>query len=143
MTVTGNVTDDLNSGFAGATAMAVVEHRGQTYVIAGGGDDGISLFQILPGGQFLALAHLADTAAIGLSDVSAISAQSTPTGIKIFAYSSSQTGSRSLDADPKLVERIRQVVIQFGCKAERRSTWAEQISPDAGMTGQATNTKVI
>lgn len=100
MSVTDNVMDDLNSRFAGATAMTVVEHGGQSYVIAGGGDDGISLYQILPGGQFLALAHLADTAAMGLSDVSAIAAQSTPTGIEIFVGSSSETGITQLKYDP-------------------------------------------
>ena len=100
MRLTDNIGDDLQSRVAGATAMAVVEHAGQTYVIAGGGDDGISLYQILPGGQFLALAHLADTAAMGLSDVSAIAAQSTSTGIQIFVGSSSETGVTQLNYDP-------------------------------------------
>ena len=100
MIVTDSVMDDLNSRFAGATAMTVVEHGGQTYVVAGGGDDGISLFQILPGGRLLALAHLADTAAMGLSDVSAIAAQSTSTGIEIFVGSSSETGITQLRYDP-------------------------------------------
>jgi len=100
MQVTDTVMDDLNSRFAGATALEVVTHGGQSYVIAGGGDDGISLYQILPGGQFLALAHLADTAAMGISDVSAITAQSTPTGIEIFVGSSSETGITQLKFDP-------------------------------------------
>ena len=100
MRVTDHVMDDLNSRFAGATALAVVEHGGQSYVIAGGGDDGVSIYQILPGGQFLALAHLADTAAMGLSDVSAIVARSTSTGIEIFVGSSSETGITQLRYDP-------------------------------------------
>ncbi len=100
MRVTDHVMDDLNSRFGGATAMAVVVHGGQSYVVAGGGDDGISLYQILPGGTFLALAHLADTAAMGLSDVSAIAAQSTASGIEIFVGSASETGITQLRYDP-------------------------------------------
>lgn len=98
--VTDHVMDDLSSRFSGATALEVVEHGGQTYVIVGGADDGVSLYQVLPGGQLLALAHLADTAAMGLSDVSALAAQSTSTGIQIFVGSSSETGLTQLNFDP-------------------------------------------
>jgi hypothetical protein len=52
MTVTGNVTDDLNSGFAGATAMAVVEHGGQTYVIAGRATTALACFRFCRGASF-------------------------------------------------------------------------------------------
>jgi len=42
--VTDHVIDSQNSRFAGASALAVLEHQGQIYVIVGGADDGISVF---------------------------------------------------------------------------------------------------
>jgi len=87
-----HVLDDLDSRFAGVTALAAVQHGGQAYIVAGGSDDGISLFQLLPGGRLLARAHLEDSVAMGLDNVSAIAARSQGTGIDIFVASSSEAG---------------------------------------------------
>ena len=98
--VTDHVLDDLNSRFGGVTALEVLAYGGQSYVIAGGADDGISLYQVLPGGHLLALAHLADSASMGLADVSAITARATATGIEIFVASSSEVGITEIDFNP-------------------------------------------
>lgn len=92
MTPRAHVLDDLHSRFSGVTALEVVTHHGLTYVIAGGADDGISLFLLLPGGKLVAEAHLADTTATGLANVAAIAATSTATGIEIVVASSSEPG---------------------------------------------------
>lgn len=89
---TDHVLDDLGSRFAGVTALATVSLAGQSYVVAGGADDGISLFQLLPDGRLLALAHLADSQSMGLADVSAISLQARAGGLDIFVASASEAG---------------------------------------------------
>ena len=89
---TDHVLDDLGSRFAGVTALATLSHAGQSYVVAGGADDGISLFQLLPDGRLLALAHLADSTTMGLADISAISLQSRAQGLDIFVASASEAG---------------------------------------------------
>ena len=94
--VTDHVIDSQNSRFAGVSALTVIEHQGQIYVIAGGADDGISLFLLRPDGTLLARGHLADTTQMGLENVSAISAVSAGNGIDIFVASSQVAGITQL-----------------------------------------------
>lgn len=100
MTPRCHLLDDLDSRFAGVTALAVVQHQGLTYVIAGGADDGISVLLLLPGGQLLAETQLADTTRSGLANVSAIVAVSTATGIAITVASAAEPGLTRLLFDP-------------------------------------------
>ena len=99
LSITDHLLDDRNSRFAGVTALEVVTVQGHSYVIAGGSDDGLSVFIILPGGQLLARAHLADTTSMGLANVSAIAARADATGIDIFAASGTETGLTQLRFD--------------------------------------------
>ena len=94
--VTDHVIDSQNSRFAGASALAVLEHQGQIYVIVGGADDGISVFLLRADGTLLARGHLADTPQMGLENVSAISAVSAGNGIDIFVASSQVAGITQL-----------------------------------------------
>lgn len=96
LSMVDHVLDDRTTRFGGVQALEVVEHAGQTWVIAGGGDDGISLFRILPDGRLLAEAHMADTLQTGLTDVSAIAALSTATGIEIYVASGAEAGITQL-----------------------------------------------
>ncbi|MGQ0609816.1 MAG: M10 family metallopeptidase C-terminal domain-containing protein [Paracoccaceae bacterium] len=57
--LTDHVTDDLDSRFRGASALDVFEVAGRSFVVAGGSDAGLTLFEILPGG---ALSHVSSTA---------------------------------------------------------------------------------
>ena len=92
LTAVDHVLDGLAARFGGVSALATVSFGGQSYVVAGGGDDGLSLFQVLPGGRLLGLAHVADTAAVGLANISALAARATATGIEISAASGSEPG---------------------------------------------------
>lgn len=100
MTVTDHVLDDLGSRFAQVSAVEVVELAGRTYVLAGGSDDGLSVFQLLPGGRLLAMAHIADTAQMGLAKLSAIAAATVGEDLDIFAASALETGITRLRFDP-------------------------------------------
>ncbi|ARU03072.1 calcium-binding protein [Yoonia vestfoldensis] len=99
LTIRDHVMDTLQTRFGGATALDIVTEGGRSYVIAGGADDGISVFALLPGGQLVALAHIADTTEIGLDNVSAIAARSAEDRLDIFVASSSETGITQLRLD--------------------------------------------
>ena len=100
LTVTDHLIDGRGTRFGGAAAIEVVETGGRVYVIAGGADDGISLFELMPNGRLLSRAHIADTTAMGLANVSAITA-TTPGGrIDIFVASGAEAGLTQLSYTP-------------------------------------------
>ena len=94
-----HLLDTLHTRFGGVTALDIVTEGGRSYVIAGGADDGISVFTLLPGGQLVALAPIADTTSIGLDNVSAIAARGRGGGLDIFVASSSEPGVTQLRLD--------------------------------------------
>ena len=97
--VVDHVLDDRSTRFGGVTALELVEHGGQTWVIAGGADDGISLFRMLPDGRLLAEAHIADDLMMGLTDISAIAARSVGDGLDIYVASAVEEGLTQLRFD--------------------------------------------
>ena len=99
LTMRDHMLDTLDSRFAGVTDLVVLPHQGQTYIIAGGADDGISVFVLMPGGQLVARAFIEDTTAMGLENISAITAQSNGNGLDIFVASSSEFGITRLRLD--------------------------------------------
>lgn len=107
LNVVDHVIDDLSTRFARVTALEVVEHAGGTYVLAAGADDGVSLFQLLPGGRLLHLATMADDDAASLADVSAIVAHGDGDGIRIFIASASEKGFTQFSYEPGDVTLIR------------------------------------
>lgn len=102
LVVVDHVIDDRTTRFDGVTAITTVTHQGQTWVLAGGADDGITAFQVLDGGRLLARAHIADTTAMTLTNVSALAARSNGATIDIFAASATEAGLTrlSLVIDP-------------------------------------------
>lgn len=94
-----HLLDDLSTRFAGVSALAVTQHHGLTYVIAGGADDGITVFLLMPGGQLVAEATLADSRATGLQNISALAAISRGDGIDIVVGSATEGGLTRLRFD--------------------------------------------
>ena len=99
LTITDHLLDNRYSRFGGVTTLDVVTVGGHTYVIAGGADDGISVYQLVTGGQLIARAHLADTTTTGIANIAAITSAGDATGITIFVASSSETGITQLRFD--------------------------------------------
>lgn len=99
LTIVDHLLDTRDTRFGAVSAIAVVNYRGQAYVIAGGGDDGITVLQMLPGGQLVARATLADTTAMSLDNVSAIAATGAGDGLDIFVASASEDGITRLRYD--------------------------------------------
>lgn len=99
MIIRDHVLDTLDTRFDGITALEIVTHNGQTYVIAGGADDGITVFSLLEGGQLLKRAHIEDTTAMGLDNISAIAVTGNGDGLDIYVASSSEIGLTKLRFD--------------------------------------------
>jgi len=101
MTMRDHILDDLNTRFDGVSAMEVIDHGGHSYVVAGGTDDGLAVFRLLPGGQLLLVAQIVDTNGMSLSNISAIALHDAGDHIAIFVTSSSEGGITRLrfDAD--------------------------------------------
>lgn len=72
MNLVERVVDTNNTRFAGVTALETFEFNGRFFVIAGGADDGITLFEITYKGQLDPLATVADTNAITLQNITDI-----------------------------------------------------------------------
>jgi Ca2+-binding RTX toxin-like protein len=72
LTPVDHLMDSPDTRFGHITHLEVVELNGATYVLAAGDEDGISLFQLLPGGRLLHLSTLADTLETTLANVSAV-----------------------------------------------------------------------
>jgi serralysin len=74
MFVTDMVWDTRDTRFAGAKALDVFVVSGRSFVVTGGNDGGVSLFELLPGGQLLhqqSLAQGADWNIGNLQDIKA------------------------------------------------------------------------
>lgn len=102
MTVRDHVLDARDTRFGGVTSLEVVQSDGKTYVLAGGADDGVSVFLLLAGGLLVHHATIADTDFFGLDNVSALAAWEGNGGIDIFVASSSETGITHLQLDTGL-----------------------------------------
>jgi Ca2+-binding RTX toxin-like protein len=69
---TAQLLDTLGTRFAGVSALRVFEMDDQVFVVAGGADDGLSLFSLMPGGQLVHRTTLAHDTGMGLDNITAI-----------------------------------------------------------------------
>ena len=102
LTMRDHLLDTRDTRFGGVTTLDIVTVDGRTYVIAGGADDGVSVFALLEGGLLVHQAAIEDTVDVGLDNISALVGRGRGSGIDIFAASSSETGITTLrfDAGP-------------------------------------------
>ncbi|OUD08266.1 hypothetical protein BVC71_13920 [Marivivens niveibacter] len=87
-----HVIDGLGTRFAGITALAVVQSDGRIWVAAGGADDGITLFTLLPNGQLEPVAQIVDTVELSIADVADLEIQATDDTVTIYAASATEGG---------------------------------------------------
>jgi len=95
-----HIIDELSTRFSRVSALETLMVDGRAYVFAGGEDDGISVFTVMPDGQLLHLATLADTNDRSLADVSAIAAMEIGGSIALFVSSRTETGITQLLFEP-------------------------------------------
>lgn len=93
-----HLTDDLFSRFQGVSTLKAVEADGRAYVLAGGADSGLSLFQLLPHGELLMLDVIEDQTSMSLGQVAAIEMRLLGNELHVFAGSSNEVGVTHLVA---------------------------------------------
>lgn len=89
---TDHLLDTGATRFASVQAMTAVTVGDHAFVIAGGGDHGLTLFALLPDGTLLALDTVADNALTALHNVSSLSAVVVGDTLHVFAGSQRDAG---------------------------------------------------
>ena len=87
-----HLTDTLATRFGALSVLEAVTHNGQTWVVAGGGDDGLTLLALLPGGRLSVVETLADSAALSLANVNGLQLHMDGNQLHIFASSEQEAG---------------------------------------------------
>jgi Ca2+-binding RTX toxin-like protein len=96
---TDHVIDTLDTRFGGIQSLETVQSNGFTYVIAGGGDDGLTVFLLMPNGRLQMIDVRADSHDSGLENVTAIAAHATGDSVRVFVSSEISPGITELSLD--------------------------------------------
>ena len=99
LNIADHVLDSPLTRFQGFTSLETVVHQDFAFVAAGGGDGGISLFTVLPGGRLVHQASLADDASTTLYRVSDIEATVTGTRLDLLVTSAWEAGITRIGYD--------------------------------------------
>ena len=99
LTPVDHVIDNLDTRFDAVTEVEVIDVNGHAFVLVGGGDDGISVFTVLPDGQLVLLDSIADNMATALQNIAALGVANTDGELQIFASSQSEAGVTQLSFD--------------------------------------------
>lgn len=89
---TDHWVDDLATRFGGAREVEVASAGGRSFVVAGGSDDGLTLFELLPGGRLLPLGSIVDRADLTLADLSALALRVDNGALAVTATSGTEWG---------------------------------------------------
>lgn len=92
LTPTDHILDTRATRFGGVSALEVVEADGHVFVLAGGSDDGISLFALLPDGRLVHMQTLIQDTGQGLDNVTGITATRIGDAIQVFVSSQGDGG---------------------------------------------------
>lgn len=90
--------DTRDTRFGAAQAVATVEVEGRAFVVAGGGDDGLSLFTLTPAGRLILLDTFENTVSAGLDGITALEL-AVQGDLQIFASAQSTAGVIHLSVD--------------------------------------------
>ena len=99
MRVVDHLIDTLDTRFAGINQLETLTLGDRVYLVAAGSDDGISLFQLLPGGRLLHLTAVADALNTSLQNVSGLALVARGSGLQVIAAGSGEAGLTLLWAD--------------------------------------------
>jgi hypothetical protein len=91
--------DDLKTRFGGVQDVATFSHQGRSFAVAGGADDGLTLFEIGPGGQLYDMQSIADQAGWTLGNVQSLAATVIGNQAQVFAAGSSAAGLTQFNID--------------------------------------------
>ncbi len=89
---TDHILDTLTTRFGQVQSLTTVNAGDRTYILAGGGDDGLTLFMLLPNGRLLHLDSFAHSADAPLENLSAIAAMQVGDEVQVLAANSTSSG---------------------------------------------------
>ncbi len=89
---TNHVLDTLHTRFESVQDLSAIEVEGRVFVLAGGGDDGVTLFTMTPDGQLVHMDSFADTLETRLQNVETLSVAHVGDELQVFATSQIDPG---------------------------------------------------
>ena len=104
-----HVGDTRDTRFAAAQAVDAIEVNGRSYVVTGGGDDGVSLFLLAPGGRLVHLDAFADTLQSGLDGVTDLALAQDGDHLHVLVSSQADAGLTQLVFDISGIGQTRSV----------------------------------
>ncbi len=99
LTLADTFWDSRDTRIGGVNAIELVETPEGVFIIAGGADDGLSIFQLLPSGTLMHLDTIADSLVTGLSNVNNIEAAVVGGTIQVFVTSEQEAGITLVSVD--------------------------------------------
>lgn len=99
VTPTDHVIDDLSTRFQNVTTLETVEVGGRAYVLVGGADDGLTLFELLPNGELFHHCTIEDRTTLSLANVGAIATAVSGDVLTIFAAGEGKAGITRTEVD--------------------------------------------
>ena len=99
LTPTDHVLDTRESRFGDATHVEALTHDGHTYIVAAGGDGGVTLLQLMPGGRLVHLDSIAGSLDAGLDDVTALEIAVVGEVLQVFVAVEGEAGIFMLSVD--------------------------------------------
>lgn len=130
-----HLLDSLDTRFGGVTALDTAEVAGQHYLVAGGADDGLSLFLILPTGQLVHLSSIADGPDSTLMNVSALEVWAEGHVLHVVAASQSEAGFTHLTVG---IDPAGGVQVGTGAAETMTGTAGEDVLFDGGGSDRLT-----
>lgn len=113
-----HAVDMLETRFATASNVESFTYGDQVFVLGSGGDDGVSLFQLLPDGHLIYLESISDSNSLPLNNVSAMAVGVVGGRPQLFVSSETEAGIAQFDlnlgARGVTVDGSLQTVGQFG-----------------------------
>lgn len=106
LTVTDHIMDDMGTRFQGASIVETITIAGRTWVVAAGADDGITLFELLPGGRLLDRGTLVDTGGTTLDNVASVALAEEGGDLQVIVASGSEPGVTVVEVDLVAGQRL-------------------------------------
>ena len=103
-----HVIDGLSTRFKNITELEVVTMGEQVFLFVAGGDDGVSVFSVLPGGRLLHRGSLADSGSTSLDSVSSLAVAEDGGTITLFVSSSTEAGISRFQLTPDAGGNVRE-----------------------------------
>lgn len=106
MWVADHVVDTQDTRFQGVQALATATVGDRVFVIAGGGDEGLTVMTLMPDGRLIACGQMLQTPGVMLDNITAMTAQVVNGKIELFVTGEG-TGITRLQLDPGTLSPIQ------------------------------------